>query len=67
MFETISKDNIASQYSIQHVLVVKIVKEMRNGYLYIEDSPKKLSGLGYLVDMQEFISVMPKEGLLYAA
>lgn len=61
------KITLLRNISIQHVLEVKIVKEMRNGCLYIEDIPKKLSGWGYLVDMQEFISVMPKEGHLYAA
>jgi len=37
MFETISKDNIASLRSTEKVLNVRIVEEMENGYLYIED------------------------------
>lgn len=37
MFETISKDNIASLRSTEKVLNVRIVEEMDNGYLYIED------------------------------
>lgn len=41
MFETISKDNLASLYSTQKVLETKIIEEMANGYLYIEDIRKK--------------------------
>lgn len=37
MFETISKDNIASLYSTQNVLETRIVKEMPDNYLMIED------------------------------
>ncbi len=40
MFETISKDNISSLYSTQKVLDTKLVKEMGNNYIYIEDFPK---------------------------
>ncbi len=40
MFETISKDNISSLYSTQKVLDTKIVEEMKNNYIYIEDFPK---------------------------
>lgn len=40
MFETISKDNISSLYSTQKVLDTKIVEEMDNNYIYIEDFPK---------------------------
>ena len=42
MFETISKDNLASLYSTQKVLETKVIEEMANGYLYIEDIRKKL-------------------------
>lgn len=41
MFETISKDNLASLYSTQKVLETKVIEEMANGYLYIEDIRKK--------------------------
>lgn len=41
MFETISKDNIASLRSTEKVLNVRIVEEMDNNYLYIEDLGKK--------------------------
>ena len=41
MFETISKDNLASLYSTQNVLEVRIIKEMSNNYIYIEDVRKK--------------------------
>ena len=41
MFETISKDNIASLRSTEKVLDVRIVEEMDNNYLYIEDLRKK--------------------------
>ncbi len=41
MFETISKDNLASLYSSQKVLEVKVLEEMENGYLFIEDVRKK--------------------------
>lgn len=67
MYETISKENIASLYSTQHVLDVKIVKEMGNGYLYKEDIKKKADRWGYVIDIHVFIIVAPQEGLLYAA
>ncbi len=41
MFETISKENIASLRSTEKVLNIRIVEEMENGYLYIEDIGKK--------------------------
>ena len=41
MFETISKDNIASLRSTEKVLNIRIVEEMENDYLYIEDLGKK--------------------------
>lgn len=41
MYETISKENIASLRSSEKVLNVRIVEEMENGYLYIEDLGKK--------------------------
>ena len=41
MFETISKENIASLRSTEKVLNTRIVKEMENGYLYIEDLGRK--------------------------
>ena len=41
MFETISKDNLASLLSTQKVLETEVVEEMENGYLYIEDIRKK--------------------------
>lgn len=41
LFETISKDNLASLYSTQNVLDVIVIEEMDNGYLYIEDLRKK--------------------------
>ncbi len=40
MFETISKENISSLNSTQKVLDTKLVKEMDNNYIYIEDFPK---------------------------
>lgn len=40
MFETISKDNLASLYSTKQVLNVRVICEMDNNYLYIEDFPK---------------------------
>lgn len=40
MFETISKDNISSLYSTQKVLDTKLIKELGNNYIYIEDFPK---------------------------
>ena len=40
MYETISKDNLASLYSSQKVLDVKIIEEMDNNYIYVEDFPK---------------------------
>lgn len=40
MFETISKENLSSLYSTQKVLDTKIIKEMDNNYIYIEDFPK---------------------------
>lgn len=41
MFETISKENLASLYSSQKVLEVKVLEEMENGYLLLEDVRKK--------------------------
>ena len=41
MFETISKDNVASLRSTEKVLNVRIIEEMGNGYLYIEDLGRK--------------------------
>lgn len=41
MFETISKDNLSSLYSTQNVLVTRIVKEMPDNYLMIEDLRRK--------------------------
>lgn len=41
MFETISKNNLASLYSTQKVLETKVIEEMADGYLYIEDIRKK--------------------------
>lgn len=40
MFETISKDNISSLYSTQKVLDTRLVEELDNNYIYIEDFPK---------------------------
>lgn len=40
MYETISKDNLASLYSSQRVLDIQIIEEMDNNYLYVEDFPK---------------------------
>lgn len=40
MYETISKDNLSSLFSTQNVLDIKIIKEMDNNYIYIEDFPK---------------------------
>ena len=41
MFGTISKDNLASLYSTQNVLVTRVVKEMPDNYLMIEDLKRK--------------------------
>ena len=41
MFETISKDNLPSLHSTQNVLETRIVKEMPDNYLMIEDIRKK--------------------------
>ncbi len=41
MFETISKENIASLRSTEKVLNIRIIEEMENNYLYIEDLGKK--------------------------
>ena len=41
MYETISKDNLASLYSTQNVLQTRIVEEMPDNYLMIEDIRKK--------------------------
>ena len=41
MFETISKDNLASLLSTQSVLETRIVKEMPDNYLMIEDIRRK--------------------------
>lgn len=40
MYETISKDNLASLYSTQKVLDTRIIEEMEDNYIYIEDLPK---------------------------
>lgn len=40
MYETISKDNLASLYSTQKVLDTRIIDEMEDNYIYIEDLPK---------------------------
>lgn len=40
MYETISRKNPASLYSTMNTLDVKIIREMEDGYLYIEDFPK---------------------------
>ena len=40
MFETISKDNLASLYSTQKVLDTRIIEELEDNYIYIEDLPK---------------------------
>ena len=42
MFETISKDNLASLHSSSNVLETRIVKEMPDNYLMIEDLKKIL-------------------------
>lgn len=47
MFETISKENLASLNSTQKVLDTKIIEEMDNGYLYIEDLQKNPNRGGY--------------------
>lgn len=41
MFETISKDNLSSLYSTQNVLEIRIVEEMPDNYLMIEDLRRK--------------------------
>ena len=41
MFETISKDNLSSLYSTRNVIETRIVKEMPDNYLMIEDLKKK--------------------------
>lgn len=41
MFESISKDNPASLLSTQKVLETRVIKELDNGYLYIQDLRKK--------------------------
>lgn len=41
MYETISKDNLASLYSTQKVLEIEVIKEMGHNYIYIEDKKKK--------------------------
>ena len=40
MYETISKDNLSSLYSTQKVLDTKLIKELENNYIYIEDFPQ---------------------------
>ena len=40
MYETISKDNLASLYSTQKVLDTRIIEELEDNYIYIEDLPK---------------------------
>ena len=40
MCETISKNNLSSLYSTQKVLDVKVLEELPDDYLYIEDFPK---------------------------
>lgn len=37
MFETVSRDNLASLYSVQRALETRVLKEFDNGDLYIED------------------------------
>lgn len=46
MYETISKDNLSSLYATQRVLETKVIKELPNNYLYIEDLRKKPMGGG---------------------
>ena len=41
MFESISKDNIASITASQKVLETRVIKELGNGYLFLEDIRKK--------------------------
>ena len=41
MYETISRHNLASLYSTKKVLDVRILEEMDNDYIYIEDYPKR--------------------------
>lgn len=41
MFETISKDNLSSLFSTQNVLETRIVEEMPDNYLMIEDLKRK--------------------------
>ena len=41
MYETISKENLSSLYATQKVLETKVIKELPNNYLYIEDLRKK--------------------------
>ena len=41
MFETISKDNLSSLHSTQNVLETRIVEEMSDNYLMIEDLRRK--------------------------
>lgn len=41
MYESISKENIASLYATQKVLETRVVKELENGVLYIEDIRRK--------------------------
>ena len=41
MFETISKDNLSSLFSTQNVLETRIVEEMPDNYLMIEDLRRK--------------------------
>ena len=40
MYETISKNNLASLYSTQKVLDTRIIEELEDNYIYIEDLPK---------------------------
>lgn len=52
MYETISKDNLSSLYATQKVLETKVIKELPNNYLYIEDLRKKpiRGGYKWLID-----------------
>ena len=46
MYETISKENLSSLYATQKVLDTKVIKELPNNYLYIEDVRRKSLGGG---------------------